>query len=130
MQETPKPGVVQGAQIYPVLAAGKGRKRLGWFARHARAARQSQGYSLPRGEANYEGQRICTQRVLGGFFSQVDGDRSAGVKSQMCDGERVVKYRGALGNSALTPAGKIHPKKVVLPLQGVLSNPKSVLETP
>lgn len=110
MQETPKPGVFQEAQIYPVPTAGKGSKRLGWFAHRARAAKLSQGYSLPRGEENYQG-----GKNLGGLFGWVNGDRSAGVKLEgtlnpkFSDGAHVVKYRGALRNSTLTPVGKKTP---------------------
>lgn len=44
-----------------------------------------------------------------GFFSWVGGDRGGGVKLErtlnpkLCDGAHVVKYRGAMGNLALTP---------------------------
>lgn len=59
--------------------------------------------------------RIIRGKKSGRAFSWVDGDGSAGVKLEgalnpkLCDGAHVVKYRGALGNSALTPAGKKTP---------------------
>lgn len=62
----------QEAQIYPVLTAGKGSKHLGWFAHHARAAKHSQGYSLPRGEANYQGGKTSAIDVFGeGFLARL-----------------------------------------------------------
>lgn len=108
----------QEAQIYPVLTAGKGSKHLGWFA-HPRQGCQAQPGLLPatwRGELSGGKKYKSVINVFWeGFFSWVDGDRSAGVRLEgtlnpkLCDGAHVVKYREALGNSALTPAGKNAP---------------------
>lgn len=48
-----------------------------------------QDYSLPLGEANYQGEKTCNQHILGGLFSQNDGDMSAAVKLEGTLGRQI-----------------------------------------
>lgn len=109
-KKTPKPKVFQEAQIYPVLTAGKASKHLGWFVQPCQGCQAQPGLLPATWRVELSGGKKSVINVFWeGFFSWVDGDRSAGVKLEgtlnpkLCDGACVVKCRGAMGNLVLTP---------------------------